>query len=98
MAWGVSDPYCRFISPSELSAMKKYDVTGVGLNLGTAAEYSAKTVRGRERGDVRVLCGLFFSYSAKERGARADAFCGRRGRKATGWCKVAWRSGSTDRG
>lgn len=44
MAWGLSDPYCRFISPEELSAMKKYDVTGVGLNLGTGVEYTRKTV------------------------------------------------------
>ncbi|KAL6753977.1 ClpP/crotonase-like domain-containing protein [Haematococcus lacustris] len=45
LARGLSDPYCRFITPAELAAMKKYDVTGVGLNLGTAAEYSQKTGR-----------------------------------------------------
>lgn len=44
MARGLSDPYCRFIGPSELEAMKKYDVSGVGLNLGTAAEYVVKSV------------------------------------------------------
>ncbi|GFR42289.1 hypothetical protein Agub_g3187, partial [Astrephomene gubernaculifera] len=43
LARGLSDPYCRFIGPSELAAMKKYDVSGVGLNLGTAAEYVVKT-------------------------------------------------------
>lgn len=41
---GLSDPYSRFIPASELSAMKKYDVTGVGLNLGTAEEFQRKTV------------------------------------------------------
>lgn len=45
LAAGVPDPYCRFISPPEFAAMKKYDVTGVGLNLGTAEEYVKKTVR-----------------------------------------------------
>jgi hypothetical protein len=45
MALGLSDPYCRFISPAELNSMKKYDVTGVGLNLGTAGEYASKTGR-----------------------------------------------------
>ena len=44
LARGLSDPYCRYITPSELAAMKKYDVTGVGLNLGTAEEYVRKTV------------------------------------------------------
>lgn len=45
LAQGVSDPYCRFIPPAEFQSMKKYDVTGVGLNLGTAEEYIKKTVR-----------------------------------------------------
>jgi hypothetical protein len=44
LAQGVSDPYCRFIPPAEFASMKKYDVTGVGLNLGTAEEYTKKTV------------------------------------------------------
>jgi hypothetical protein len=51
LAQGVSDPYCRFIEPAEFSNMKKYDVTGVGLNLGTAEEYIKKTVS-------RIGCGL----------------------------------------
>jgi hypothetical protein len=49
LARGISDPYSRFISPTEFAGMKKYDVTGVGLNLGTAEEYTRKTVR-RARG------------------------------------------------
>lgn len=44
LAQGVSDPYCRFIEPSEFASMKKYDVTGVGLNLGTGEEFTKKTV------------------------------------------------------
>ncbi|WIA44148.1 hypothetical protein OEZ86_010486 [Tetradesmus obliquus] len=45
LAQGVADPYCRFIPPAEFASMKKYDVTGVGLNLGTAEEYTKKTGR-----------------------------------------------------
>ena len=45
VARGLPDPYCRWVPPSEFAAMKKYDVTGVGLNLGTAEEYVKKTVR-----------------------------------------------------
>jgi hypothetical protein len=44
VARGLPDPYCRWVPPSEFAAMKKYDVTGVGLNLGTAEEYVKKTV------------------------------------------------------
>ncbi|KAF6257207.1 ClpP/crotonase [Scenedesmus sp. NREL 46B-D3] len=45
LAQGVGDPYCRFIPTAEFASMKKYDVTGVGLNLGTAEEYTKKTGR-----------------------------------------------------
>ena len=45
LADGLADPYCRFITAAELEGMKKYDVTGVGLNLGTADEYERKTGR-----------------------------------------------------
>ncbi len=59
LARGLSDPYCRFVPASELAAMKKYDVSGVGLNLGTAREFEVKTVRGRRlpagTGLARVL-------------------------------------------
>lgn len=43
---GLRDPYSRFISPDEFATMLKYDVSGVGLNLGTAEEFVNKTVRG----------------------------------------------------
>ncbi|GAX80856.1 hypothetical protein CEUSTIGMA_g8291.t1 [Chlamydomonas eustigma] len=63
MATGLSDPYCRFITPKELSLMKKYDITGIGLNLGTGEEYERKTGRplavgpgvSKEEGGVYVV-------------------------------------------
>ncbi|KIY99823.1 hypothetical protein MNEG_8140 [Monoraphidium neglectum] len=61
VARGLPDPYCRWVPPSEFAAMKKYDVTGVGLNLGTAEEYVKKTGRelpgnrGAYEGDVWVV-------------------------------------------
>ena len=40
LAYGLKDPYTRFITPPEFEAMRKYDVTGVGLNLATAEEFT----------------------------------------------------------
>jgi C-terminal processing protease CtpA/Prc len=45
LARAVRDPYTRLIPPEEFAAMARYDVTGVGLNLGTAEEYVRKTGR-----------------------------------------------------
>lgn len=42
LARGLSDPYTRFITPKEFEAMRKYDLTGVGLNLGTGEEFIRK--------------------------------------------------------
>lgn len=39
---GVGDPYTRFITPQQFEAMGVYDVTGVGMNLGSTDEYSRK--------------------------------------------------------
>ena len=39
----LHDPYSRFITPQEFQGMLKYDVSGVGLNLGTLEELRAKT-------------------------------------------------------
>lgn len=39
----LRDPYSRFINPEEFGAMVKYDVSGVGLNLGTLEELKSKT-------------------------------------------------------
>lgn len=43
LAYGLKDPYSRFITPTEFEAMRKYDVTGVGLNLATAEEFARKS-------------------------------------------------------
>ena len=43
LAFGLNDPYSRFITPEEFRAMRKYDVTGVGLNLATAEEFVRKS-------------------------------------------------------
>lgn len=39
----LNDPYSRFLPPEEFSAMSKYDVSGVGVNLGTLDELQSKT-------------------------------------------------------
>lgn len=44
IARGLNDPYSRIIPPDEFTSMKKYDMTGVGMNVGTAEEYMKKTV------------------------------------------------------
>ncbi len=44
LAAGLSDPYTRLLSPAELASMRKYDMSGVGLNLGTADDLTRKTV------------------------------------------------------
>lgn len=42
---GCSDPYTRYISPYEFSSIVKYDVSGVGLNLGSPEDYVKKARR-----------------------------------------------------
>ena len=42
MANGPADAYTRFISPEEFKSLAKYDVSGVGLNLGSAEDFVAK--------------------------------------------------------
>jgi carboxyl-terminal processing protease len=39
----LKDPYSRFLTPVEFSGMLKYDITGVGINLGTPEEFVAKS-------------------------------------------------------
>ncbi|EFN55775.1 hypothetical protein CHLNCDRAFT_145217 [Chlorella variabilis] len=39
----LRDPYTRFVPAADFAAMRKYDVSGVGLNLGTAEEFANKT-------------------------------------------------------
>lgn len=59
----LRDPYTRFVPPTEFKSMLKYDVSGVGLNLGTAEEFANKTVRAGHLGgtwlggsQVRWMC------------------------------------------
>ena len=37
-----TDAYTRFLSPEEFERLAKYDISGVGLNVGTADEFEAK--------------------------------------------------------
>ncbi len=57
LAYGLNDPYTRFITPDEFGAMRKYDVTGVGLNLATAEEFTRKSglQLPADRADVQVV-------------------------------------------
>ncbi|GMH43501.1 hypothetical protein BSKO_11423 [Bryopsis sp. KO-2023] len=43
LARGLRDPYSRLIPLEEFDAMRKYDMTGVGLNVGTADDYVKNT-------------------------------------------------------
>ena len=45
MSKGLKDPYAKLISPDEFSTMQKYDMTGVGLNIGSSEEFYQKVVR-----------------------------------------------------
>jgi carboxyl-terminal processing protease len=47
---GPNDPYTRFIPPDDFKGLTKYDVTGVGLNLGSGEEFVAKVGRPLPRG------------------------------------------------
>ncbi len=54
----LKDPYTRFIQPADFSSMLKYDVSGVGLNLGTIEELRNKTVGELQKAphDVLLKC------------------------------------------
>jgi len=43
LAEGIPDRFTRFVPSDQFSAMNSYDITGVGLNLSTAAELEGKT-------------------------------------------------------
>ena len=65
LAKGTSDPYTRFITPEEFESMRKYDVTGVGLHLGTAEEFVRKTglrlPPGHEESEVGLTSAAFLA-------------------------------------
>lgn len=41
---GLNDPYARITPKEEFSKLAKYDMTGVGLNVGSGEEYMQRTV------------------------------------------------------
>ena len=55
MSKGLKDPYAKLISPDEFSTMQKYDMTGVGLNIGSSEEFYQKVVRPSDS----VPCGSY---------------------------------------
>jgi len=72
---GLQDPYSRFISPQEFDTMKQYDMTGVGLNLGTAEEFHRKVGKpfppGREDAKDGVwVIGIIQGSEAEREGLR----------------------------
>lgn len=72
MVLRLKDPYSRFLSPSEFSAMSKYDISGVGLNLGTKTDLKEKTglVPAFEDGDGAWVIGLIRDSPADSAGIR----------------------------
>lgn len=45
IAKGLKDPYAKLISADEFRTMQKYDMTGVGLNIGSSEEFYQKVAR-----------------------------------------------------
>jgi len=43
LADGVTDRFTRFVPKDQFASMTSYDITGVGLNISTAAELEDKT-------------------------------------------------------
>lgn len=79
LAKGTSDPYTRFITPDEFESMRKYDVTGVGLHLGTAEEYVRKTglqlPPGHQESEVVALCTCVQNLGCMGGGGGCKAGC-----------------------
>lgn len=44
MASGLNDPFAKLTPADEFGNMQKYDMTGVGLNIGTSEEFYQKVV------------------------------------------------------
>lgn len=72
MVLRLRDPYSRFLSPNEFSAMSKYDISGVGLNLGTKTDLKDKTglAPAFEDGDGAWVIGLIRESPADAAGVR----------------------------
>lgn len=57
----LEDPYSRFLSPDEMTYLTKYDITGVGLNLGELIDGAGQrklTVLGLVLGSPAQLAGV----------------------------------------
>ena len=80
LAYGLKDPYTRFITPSEFEAMRKYDVTGVGLNLATAEEFSRKSgmslPEDSKDAEVGNLSAIWHAHDLSFRRDMTKAECG----------------------
>lgn len=61
MLASLEDPYSRFLSPDEMAYLTKYDITGVGLNLGELVDGAGQrklTVLGLVLGSPAQLAGV----------------------------------------
>ena len=72
----IKDRYTRFLSPGEFASLAKYDISGVGVNLGTGEEFEQKVgplpaalAAAADRTDVFVL-GLINGSEAEAAGIR----------------------------
>ena len=72
LAKGCNDPYTRYISPLDFSSIVKYDVSGVGLNLGSPDDYVKKARKvlppGRDKVKGVYVVGLISRSEADVRG------------------------------
>lgn len=41
---GLGDPFSRLLTPEQFKRFSVFDITGIGLNLGSADDLIAKTV------------------------------------------------------
>lgn len=55
----LKDPYTRFLTPLEFSGMLKYDVSGMGLNLGTGEDLVQKSELTLPDGRAQEESGIF---------------------------------------
>ena len=61
IAKGLKDPYAKLISADEFRTMQKYDMTGVGLNVGSSEEFYQKVARAFFETTSHFLRSLIFS-------------------------------------
>jgi len=73
IAKGLKDPYAKLISADEFRTMQKYDMTGVGLNVGSSEEFyqkvSSKIPGGKKTsGDGIWVMGLLKGSASEQAG------------------------------